>query len=346
MIDWTQFESHPPTMKPNKIHIPVNRLGFDDESITTFNEIYHYCLEKEKNGEFKRLEATKSCGISIQRKNIRGARWMITVKKTFIEILIRNLDARYYRFIVGSNKEKATGLSGRRAFQIFRDKCKKYGIDLDAFAIDNGLDVKKQIPSPRIKCVVATERTYENAHHIDLNSAYSSGIIEAFPALTKPFSEIYETRKLNDNQGKQVLAIVPGFMQSELCNYKWSHLTKAAFDYTLRKLDELTEKLKNNGNRILAYNTDGIWYTGDLLVDAEEGKQLGQWKHDHKNCTIRFKSHGCYEFIEDNKYTPVFRGESSYEREKPRDEWEWGDIFRGEVLNCKFIEGYGIYKEC
>lgn len=337
-------------MKPNKLHIPVNNLEFTKEGAEEFNELYRYCLEMEQSGEFERFMPTRSCGISIQREFIRGPRWLVTVKTTFVELLIKNLDGRYYRFIIGAGKVAEKGFSGRRAWQIFCSWCNKFNIDIEKFAIEGGWEVKQTIPAPRISLEVPEERTYTNAHHIDLNSSYASGIIEAFPELSPVFTAIYETRKQNDGQGKKVLTHTPGYMQSELCNYRFSHITKSAFDYTLRELDILTQELTESGRRILAYNTDGIWYQGEPYHNEKEGKLLGQWKHDYTDCTVRFKSKGAYEikWTDDTgeHYKPVVRGSTTLDRVKPREEWTWGDIFQGDLIKFKFIEGIGVYSEC
>jgi hypothetical protein len=110
----------------------------------------------------------------------------------------------------------------------------------------------------------------------------------------------------------------------------------------------LSKSLSELGYRILAYNTDGIWYqsfTGDAYHDASEGADIGQWKTDHSDCKIRFKSRGCYEYIEDGVYTPVFRGTSSYERIVPRDQWVWGDIYSGELISYRWVSGRGIISD-
>ena len=326
MIDWSIYKSSPPTMKPNKMLIPVNNIGFNDEGVAEFNEIYQYCLEQANAGLFRTFITTKSQGISIARGNIRGAMWLITVKKTFIEILIRNFDARYYRFIIGYGKEKKNNLAGRQAFQIYKEELLKDNVNLDDLAITNGEEVKQTIPAPRIELNVAPERTYYNAHHIDLNSAYNAGMMEKFPVLEKSVRRMYNLRKQN-TEYKNVLNMTQGFMQSQLVGYKFSHISKAGYEYTLRRLAELTEKLEASGRRILSYNTDGIWYQGEEYHDDGEGTDIGQWKNDHTDCKIRYKSKGCYEYVENGIYTPVFRGESSYEKVKPRTDWEWGDIF-------------------
>ena len=344
MIDFSNYKSAKPTMKPNKMLIPVNNFGFNDEGVAEFNEIYQYCIEHARNGEMKNFVITQSGAISIKIGNIRGAMWMITIKKTFIEIIIRNFDARYYRFIIGHQKDKKEGISGRQAFWKYCEVLEKHGINLTDLAIDNGEEVKQTIPSPKIDLMVVEDRTYVNAHHIDLNSAYNAGMMESFPILEPAIREMYNKRKVN-TEYKQVLNMTQGFMQSELCGFKYAHISKAGYVYTLRKLDELTQKLKANGCRILSYNTDGIWYQSDTLYhDNDEGSDIGQWKHDHINCKIRFKSKGCYEFIENDIYTPVFRGESSYEKIVPKSDWIWGDIYKGDIIEFKFKEGIGIVK--
>lgn len=331
-------------MKPNKMLIPVNNFGFNDEGVREFNEIYQYCIEHARNGEMKKFVITQSGAISVKIGNIRGAMWMITIKKTFIEIIIRNFDARYYRFIIGHQKDKKEGLSGRQAFWKYSQMLEKHGINLEDLAIENGKEVKQTIPSPKIEIAVLEDRTYYNAHHIDLNSAYNAGMMESFPVLEPAIREMYNKRKVN-TEYKQVLNMTQGFMQSELCNFKYAHISKAGYVYTLRRLEELTQKLKANGCRILGYNTDGIWYQSDTLYhDNDEGSDIGQWKHDHTNCKIRFKSKGCYEFIENDIYTPVFRGESSYEKFVPKDQWQWGDIYQGEIIEYKWKDGIGVVK--
>ena len=341
-LDFKKYKYAEPTMKPNKMLIPVNNFGFNEAGIAEFNEVYQYCLSEEAKGEMSKFIMTKSGGISIKIGAIRGARWNIIVKKTFIELIIRNHDACYYRFIIGYGKDKKDGLSGRQAFWKYKEMLEKHNINLEELAIENGEEVKKTIPSPKIDLVVCEDRTYYDAHHIDLNSAYNAGMMEAFPVLEPAIREMYNKRKENEIY-KQVLNMTQGFMQSELCGFRFAHISKAGYDYTLRRLDELTKKLVAADCRILAYNTDGIWYQGDIYHDSEEGTDIGQWKHDYLNCQIRFKSKGCYEILTaDGTYKPVFRGESAYEKLVPKEQWVWGDIYKGDVVEYKFKTGVGI----
>ena len=332
-------------MKPNKLNIPVNNIGFNDEGMREFNELYQYCLEKEREGIFHEMLLTKSKGICTEWGKLRGACWVITVKTSFIELLIRNVDARYYRFIVGYGKEKSNGLSGRRAFQIYCSELLKDKVNINDLAIENGKEVKETIPSPKIDCVVAYNRVFENAHHIDLNSAFNAGMMKAFPVLETSVRRMYDKRK-EHTYYKDVLNMTQGFMQSELVGYSLSHISKAGYEWTNKRIDELTERLVESGRRILGYNTDGIWYQGEVYHDEDEGTDIGQWKTDHTNCKIRYKSKGCYEFIDGNGvYKPVFRGQSTLERVKPREEWEWGDIFKGDFVSYRFSEGIGLVRD-
>ena len=355
--DFSKYKSSDPTTKPNKLLIPVNNLGFDESGIHQFNDIYKYCLEKEADGTFNKFVITPSQGISCARENLRGCLWYITNKRTFIEILIRNVDARYYRFIIGYGKEEKTkdSLSGRQAFLIYKDELMRHGVNLEDLAIKNGKEVKSTIPAPRIDLEVAEDVTYYNAHHIDINSAYNAGMMEAFPILGPAIHTMYEKRTHIDKY-KQVLNMTQGFMQSELVGYRFAHISKAGYVYTLRRLDELTEALLSQGFRILAYNTDGIWYQSigecKRYHDDDEGPDIGQWKHDYVDCKVRFKSKGIYEFegikTKDGTriYKPVFRGESSYEKIKPRSKWEWGDIYQGDLVKYRFVEGEGLERCC
>lgn len=344
MIDFTKYKSSRPTMKPNKMLIPVNNFSFNDKDVEEFNEIYNYCLQHAREGKMRNFVITKSGGISIAIGNIRGAMWMLTVKKTFIEIIIRNFDAHYYRFIIGHQKDK-TEVSGRQAWWKYKETVEAHGVNLEELAIDNGFEVKQTIPSPKIELKVAEGRTYYNAHHLDINSAYNAGMMKAFPVLEPAIRDMYNKRKLNPEY-KQVLNMTQGFMQSQMVGYKYAHISKAGYVYTLDKLAALTKKLIDSGRRILSYNTDGIWYQGDVYHDSEEGTDIGQWKNDQINCKIRFKSKGCYEYeTADGTYKPVFRGESAYEKLVPKEQWQWGDIFKGDVVEYYFKEGKGVLKK-
>lgn len=356
--DFKIYESAPPTMHPNRMLIPVNNFGFNDAGVKQFNEIYRYCLEAEAAGKMTPFKLTSSGGFDYKIGNLRGAKWQLVTSRTMIEIAIRNFDARYYRFQIGyrkDEKKKLKMISGRKAFTIYCRQLKNDGVNITDYAIspEEGLRVKALIPKPLICLVKAVpERTYHNAFHIDINSAYSAGIIEQFPEFERTVRFMYNSRKKHPIY-KDVLNMATGFFQSNIINYKYSHICKAGHDYTHREIGRLSDALTKEGFRILSYNTDGIWcqsLDGTVYHDDHEGDDIGQWKRDRTDCKIRFKSEGCYEYegLELNSgkweytYCPILRGVSSLERIKPRSEWIWGDIFKGAEEKYVFIEGEGI----
>lgn len=331
----------------NKIKIPITNLGFNSKGLEIFNAIYLYCIENEKKGEFKKFVPTRSGGISITRENLLGPRYLLTITNSLIELLLKDEDYEVYRIIIGYNKDSLgkKAITGRKAFICYKNELKKDGVDLEDLAIPNGKEVKMTIPSPRIELCMNPDVVYYNAHHIDINSAYNAGMSEAFPVLRKSVERMYEKRKENPNF-KAVLNMTQGFMQSKLVDYRFSHISKAGYEYTLKKLDEISKALISNGYDIIAYNTDGIWYRSYSNTEPYhgegEGTKLGEWKNDHTYCKLRFKSKGSYEYIENGQYHPVVRGTTTYERIKPRTEWEWGDIYKGEIINYFFIEEKGL----
>ena len=156
---------------------------------------------------------------------------------------------------------------------------------------------------------------------------------------------------------KHVLTNHIGCWQSEYCPdvsnpgkiapYQFANLSKIAVNGTHKLIELYINKLKESGRTVLLTNTDGIWYQGDSYHDELEGKELGQWKNDHINCTFLMKSKGAYQYVEDDKCHSVVRGLTLLDREKPRDEWELGDIFNSKVVEeiYYFDEEKGVIKD-
>lgn len=367
-MDITKYKHIPLTTRGNinYIKIPLNRLGIDSKGISEFNEIYHWFLE-QKDEEWTQIERTPSGGICKKKGQLVYPAYYIGVSTSSIEMIFLVAEGQY-RFLWGRTTLKKFDeegndrreKSGRECYLMFLDECKKFGVDIHDYAIDNGAEVKKTIPSPKIRLASKSvaNKVFEGAFHIDLNSSFMSGIALNNPELYPPINDIYSHRKDVDENGrptqfsldcKDILTHTYGFFQSEWCNlnghkYALAHLSKQALEFNNNMIDELSEKLIEKDYFILAYNTDGIWVTGGEPYHGEgEGKELGQWKIDHHSCKIRFKSDGAYEFIdEDGKYHPVLRGQSTYDKIKPRTEWEWGDIYKTEVFQYRFIEGEGL----
>ena len=69
---------------------------------------------------------------------------------------------------------------------------------------------------------------------------------------------------------------------------------------------------------------DGV----ELYHDDDEGSKLGNWRYDYSDVTFRSKSDRAYEFKDKTgKVTVRMSGKSALDSIKPRDQWDWGDIF-------------------
>ena len=144
--------------------------------------------------------------------------------------------------------------------------------------------------------------------------------------------------KINNFQLYEIGKFTIGYMQSKYCHYSLSKLSRDAIKVNNNKIRKLSEDLIKSGRTILLYNTDGIWYTGDIYHGENEGPDLGQWRNDHTDCILRIKSAGAYEFIEDKVYHPVVRGYTNLDKLKDRSQWEWGDIFNATEVIYKLTK--------
>lgn len=345
----------------NKYKIPKIKLSFDEEGINTFNSVYQWMLNKENFNDWMRINPTPSGGIPTAKNRLILPAYMLTESRTSIELILLCREGQY-RFIIGSAKDSKTGITGQDAYNTFCSVCRKFGIDIEDLAIDNGKEVKKTIPSPKVEIAPAVRKgdligrykNFSNCHHIDINSAYMAVISYYYPVLQPAINYIYDKRKV-DTSGKYkaILTHTYGFFQSRWCRlnghgYALAQLSKSAISGTIAILEDLTRELEAAGRQVLLYNTDGLWYEGELYHNNAEGKALGQWKHDYINCVLNIKSKGAYQFEGTETKTgarifkPVLRGVSSYEKIVPRERWKWDDIYKGVVLSYKFDEERGI----
>ena len=326
----------------NYMLIPVNSYAMNEGGVSAFNEIYFYIKEHCK--DFRKIVRTPSGGISIKKGNFRPHMYDIRTLKSCIEItVIAGFEGMFriqLRTGVIDNKEN-TNISGHKAFWQFKQICKEHNINLDDFAITNGEEIKKSIP----KAPIAFEKPYyqkmtlEHVHHLDLNSSYMAGIAEAQPELKSVIEQIYKARK-EDEVNKAILTHTFGYMQSSCVKYKWSHLSKAAIEFNNREINRIRNNLLAQGFKPILYNTDGIWYThaeGKVYHDEFEGKNLGQWKNDHVDCTFEAISEGKYHFIENGVVKTVMRGSTRLDKFKERDDWTWEDLYSTDAVIAKVI---------
>lgn len=359
----------------NMLNVPINWIEATDAGADEFNKIYYWILDNKVPKYVK----TKSGGICKKPSVFRRPCYNINITKSSIEIVYIDYFAYRFRFRSGykESEEDTWGVSGSRGFEIFKRMVKNYGGNMADLAIDNGKEVKATMPAPMIYCKEEyIGQTLENVYHADINSAYMAGIKEyastmrykdlehhdTWEAICKTIDELYTNRKSSDYSKKHykaVLNVSYGFMQSQWCRlkghgYALAHLSKIAMESCINKLLDFTSKQERFGGTVIGYNTDGVFfipsaYDTAILPSklAHPDTRLGEFKIDTFCKKIRFKSHGAYEYIDQNDdYKPVVRGRTRLDYIKPRSEWEWGDIYQqdAQIVRFKFMEGLGVLK--
>lgn len=320
----------------NYLLIPVSVFDITKEGAKAFNKIYAW-LKKQK---LYKLERSPSGGIVNGPRRKRPA-WDVKVSKTCIELTVIMEGCAWRIQFRAKLKE---GMSGRKAFTLFKRALLKRGINLEDYAIENGAEVKETIEKPLIgaKRSLFYDYTFQEVNHIDFHSSYAAGLANTHPEFREFLTELYEKREEKEEY-KNILNFSIGFMQSlSGCKARWAHLSRDAIKDNNERVKKLAERLEKSGRMVLTFNTDGIWYKGKVYHGEGEGDGLGQWHNDHVNCTFRSRSSGSYEFIENGKYHPVVRGIMN----SSKKDWEWGDIYtkKAELSLFGFNEEEGVIK--
>lgn len=327
----------------NYLKIPKNVLHVNDDGMAKWNDVI--ALLEAKGYREKKWRWTKSGGLSAANQTLG---FEIRAKAAWFEI-VANTVGGWFRVTFSQTakvEEEGNGMTGRKGFHTLRNELAKDGVSLDSYATEHGDAVKLlEIQKPRISFSGVPDEVYEHVHHLDLHSAYPSGVAKMFPEMAKTIQRIYDGRK-EPGRGKELKLAMDagiGFMQSEWCRingrkYALANVAKAGVNWCANTIDSLARKLVKAGYEPLAFNTDGIWYRKAGGGPSEpfhcelEGSTLGTYANDHLDCKVRWKSKGAYEFIEGGAYKPVVRGYTRLDRIKPRERWEWGDIYRAPVL--------------
>ena len=340
------------TRKLNYILIPVTQT----DDYKAFNEVFLAYRRLDS----VRIERTPSGGISIKGLSVPG-RWDIRTFKWGCEFtycghedegIWHNDPIRLehgcgmfrlqFRNKIFEDEKTNSKISGKQALNKFYKELKAINIDLNNYAIENGKEIKEQIESPLIQLEDQEDKDkiFENCHHIDINSSYPAGVKEYHPEFAPVIDKWYELKKQGHKEYKAYLNLMIGTMQSQFVGYKYADISKYAIKLNNDKIRAMAQWLKDNGRKVLLYNTDGIWFQGEPYLNGSD--KLGEFKQDHTNCKFRAKSNGAYEFIENGKYTPVIRGKTKLDETKPREEWNWGDIYQNDaqlIIKYELTEG-------
>ena len=324
----------------NYLKIPVTCIKPTIENANLFNNILNL-LRLDKT--FHPIIRTKSHGISISLLNLLLPAYDYNISAHSAEITILDVEGMWrIQFRSGVYEDEKNSISGRKAFHLFMQLLKKDGVDIEKYAVDpdTGLSIKETIEPPLITMENAAFKDviFQNVHHIDFHNSYPGGLANTHPEFRPTIEMCYNKRK-KDEKYKAILNLSIGFMQSKWCGYKYASLSRNAIADNKRRVKLVSKALKEGGRAVLAYNTDGIWYCGDIYHGELEGNNIGEWSNDHINCQFRMKSKGAYEYIDgEGHYHPVVRGYTKLDQIKDRSEWHWGDIYQADVVKFLITE--------
>lgn len=333
--------------------IPVTVVNASIGNETGFNALYRLLL---RSG-YEQINRTKSGGICVKNTQRLYHHRVYDVKEygAVVEMTISkpvDYRMRSYRIQWRANnyKDAENGekiVTGRQSFSIFKKECLRCGVDLTEYEVtkEEGMEINKAIAKPDIRLFDSfrnTRRIIDKACHLDFHKFYMSGLLKARPEFRQVIERIAGKAK-TDKKYKTVLAATIGYFHSPACGYKYAQLAKDAINKAYEDYYDVMRELAKE-RTIIATNTDGIWYQGEEWHGLLESEELGGWSNDHVGCTIRFKSAGSYEFMENGVYTPVVRGRTLLDKLKDRKDWRWGDILLPSAhIECwKFNKGEGI----
>ena len=290
-----------------------------------FNEILDYC---NKNfGNYKPIEFTEKGYVKKKKGQLTGYIVQYDGLKMVIDLITpigKETLARYHFIFTTIVYKDKDGMTGRKAFERFKQLCLAQGIDLEEYKLtkEYGTKVKETIELPLIKLTnpLFKDQTIENVNHVDFHNSYPAGLCNTHEEFRKVIEPIYKNRK-NNPENKAVLNYTIGFMQKKESPL-WANLSRDAIADNNKRVRELAQRLADSGHMVISYNTDGIWYQGAVYHGDGEGDDLGQWHNDHVNCRFRAKSAGSYEFIENGSYFPVVRGKTRLDNILTRDKWQ------------------------
>lgn len=327
----------------NFYKLPYKTIDMSSRTMTKENidTINYFIGELCANKCFKQIKRTRSGGICIEKDWLHSNPFQFDVisstSKHVITVVSPDVSFKVYVGFV-SEKKNNSHKDGRTPSRRLIKAVEDAGIDFSKYANskEDGALAAKMIHKPEVCIVdaVVDEIYVGNIHHLDFHKFYPSGIVALHPEFKKPF-EI-----LKKKQDKEALDIGTRFLASRYAGYQYAVLVKDGINYMYERFNEVAADLKNSGRKVLAKNTDGIWYQGELYHGKYEGADFGEWENDYIDVKqIRFASAGLgkYEFItKEGVYVPRFKGQSTFEREKNRLEWQWGDIYKGSAIKIVY----------
>lgn len=336
--------------KPNYKLLPCNQT----DSVDEFNGVLNVYRERHKEMPYTWITRTPSGGISIQ--NFRGHQIDLISTHSGCELTVLDYDG-YFRLqfrrniALDLNVDESLKLNGPHALNKFKHDLKVMtGINFNDYALsdEDGKMWKGKIESPLILCpqpLFMGREIRGPIYHLDRRSSYPAGLKEYKPEFAPVIDSWFRKKEEGQKEYKAYLNILIGMMQSvKYTGAKWADMAEYAIRRNNEELVKMAKELTDNGDVVLLYNTDGIWFRGDYL--PQTGNGLGDFRIDYIASRFRIKSHGAYEFegydpnketYKDTRYYAKLRGKTKLDEIKPRDKWTWGDIYNRDAEPLRYV---------
>lgn len=336
---------------------PTTYVALNDENVERLNRI----LDELKRCHFNQMIHTPSGGISyaVENRGVQSFSFDLVCQPSGWKLTVIILDAQWSFQVGGVRGPTGRLISPSECWMQFAGTAKRCKVDLSKYKVtrEEGLEIKKNIPRPKIGATItqtADEPFIQHVHYLDFHFAHPGFAAKQYPALWPLVNKLAEYRKTNE-YWKPVGDVSIGWCQRKK-NPIYAPIAFAAVSGLRNAMDELTKKLEAAGYTPLLFRTDGIWYCKmenghsvpsepyhDKQFITTEGPMPGQWQNQYVDAQLRIKSAGSYEFIESNgTYHPRVCGQTRLDSEKPRNQWQPGDIYRTSVYTY-LVKYDGIY---
>lgn len=338
----------------NYIRIPVNQINpFVEFELA--NDILEDLKNKYKQGEFKR---TPSGGLAKHVDNIMADQFEITqLSAASIEVLVFDVERGWTRIKFCNNFKTNDGqpIVGTKALRRLIELCPdiRDHVCLDEEENHYWRERARDFYQPYdgFQGVPDSElngKEFRNVYSLDFHWAFPSALASLIPSTEEKLAELYAQRHTDKSGAIKALGVAAiGTMCSPFttsiglgAKEALAKLRYDILDTHNRRMRKLINEIERQGGLILNLRTDSIKFaSGKRLMLPFEGDGLGKWSYEFEACRYRQASTGSYEYIDnEGKYHAVVCGLTKLDRVKPREEWEWGDIFHPdtEVLKIYF----------
>ena len=240
---WAKYDVLDPHWNFKK-EVPTNNLGTFAEGMDAYNEVAKLVVDWAEKYNVPETKMTKKGYPSRDTRGDVNYVWQNSISwyrsdSRALSFMYIFSHGKCLRLSIGKDKNDTMG--GDIALRSLKNELIKDNHNIEDYAteFEEACEIKDTMPSPRKELTDYGNWVrgiyLKNVHHIDLNSAYPTGIIQKYPELKDTFERLYNKRKENA-QYKAIMNYSIGMMHSEWIHYRYVKLAYAALSYTRTEL--------------------------------------------------------------------------------------------------------------